>query len=80
LLSLPFTLKRTGLVTGIVVMLLIAVQNAGTMVLIARCADMARVYTYKGLAVAAFGPRMSRVVAGTLAFYTLVREVGRAGG
>ena len=75
LLSLPYTLKRAGLIPGIVAMVLVCIMNGGSALLLARCAELAgggsRAAAYKDLAVASLGARAGAVVAATLAVYTL---------
>jgi amino acid permease len=75
LLSLPYTLRRCGLIPGVCALVLIACVNGGSALLLARCAELAgggsRAAAYKDLAVAALGGRAGAVVAATLAVYTL---------
>lgn len=77
LLSLPFTMKRSGLLVGCVTMAVMAVLNTLSMVVIARCSELARgpnasqTPTYKDIAQAALGPTAGTAVAAIMAVYTL---------
>jgi amino acid permease len=75
LLSLPFTLKRAGIIPGAIALVSVCFANACSALLLARCAELAggggRAAGYKDVAVAALGPRAGGAVAATLAVYTL---------
>lgn len=71
LLSLPYTMLRAGLVPGIVAMVVMTLLCGFSAILIARCCEMAGQFTYKGIAVAALGPRAATAVTATLVLYTL---------
>lgn len=71
LLSLPYSLKRAGLVAGVIAMCAMCVANGCCMVLIAKCCDMAQLYTYKEVAAAAMGRTASTLVVLAVAAYTL---------
>ena len=71
LLSLPYTLKRAGLVTGIVAMTGMCVVNACSVLLIARCCDLAQRYSYLDVGRAALGPVAGAAITAVMAVYTL---------
>ena len=71
LLSLPYTLQRAGLVTGCVVMCLMACLNASSLLLIARCCELSGKYTYKDVGSAALGSAAATCISAIMAVYTL---------
>jgi amino acid permease len=71
LLSLPFTIKRAGIIPGLIAMVVVCVVNALSALLIARCCELSGKYTYKDMAVAALGKRAGIAIAATLVLYTL---------
>lgn len=71
LLSLPYTLKRAGLVTGVAAMTTMCVLNAFSVLLIARCCDLSKKYSYLDVGRSALGPAAGVVITAIMAVYTL---------
>lgn len=71
LLSLPYTFRRSGLLVGALAMLVMAVLNTLSMVVIARCCELSGAFSYKDMAKAALGPVGGTVVTAVMAVYTL---------
>lgn len=71
LLSLPFAMRRSGLLVGVGAMVLTCALNMGAMLVVARCCELSGAYTYKDIARKALGPRGAVVVSGVMALYTL---------
>jgi amino acid permease len=71
LLSLPFTIKRAGLIPGIIAMLVMCFVNASTALILAKCCEITGNFTYKGIAEAALGKRAGVVIACCLVVYVL---------
>jgi amino acid permease len=71
LLSLPYTFRRSGLLVGALAMLVMAVLNTFSMVVIARCCELSGAFSYKDMAKAALGPVGGTVVTAVMAVYTL---------
>ena len=71
LLSLPYTLKRAGLATGVAAMVVMCCLNASSLLLIARCAELSGKYSYKDISKAALGGTAATLITGVMALYTL---------
>ena len=71
LLSLPYTLKRAGLVTGVTAMCAMCCLNAGSLMTIARCAELSQQFSYKAIGKAALGGPASTAITAIMAVYTL---------
>ena len=71
LLSLPYTLKRAGLVTGVCAMMLMCILNALSLLVIARCCDMSGAYTYLEVGRVALGRRAATAITVVMVLYTL---------
>jgi sodium-coupled neutral amino acid transporter 11 len=71
LLSLPYTLKRAGLVTGVVALTTMCALNGVSALVIARCCDLAGQYSYLAVGRASLGPAAGTAISGVMALYTM---------
>ena len=71
LLSLPWALRECGLFFGLVTMFGICCLNAVTIMVLARCCEMAGAYSYKEIGRRALGPTAGFVSQTIVAGYTL---------
>lgn len=72
LLSLSFSLKSTGLIPGVVTMMLMCGLNAFTMLLISASCDLAGAYSYKELVLRTWRSSLfGLAVSAIMAFYTM---------
>jgi amino acid permease len=71
LLALPYTFMRSSMVTGALSMVVIALLNGASMVLLARCCELSGAFVYKDQAARALGPRTGILITAVMAVYTL---------
>ena len=71
LLSLPFSILRAGLVTGVTAMCAMCLLNAGSILIIARCCELSGKFTYNDIGRAALGNTTARLITAIMAVYTL---------
>ena len=70
LLTLPYAMYRGSMIGGVVLLTAICGMSAYTVMLLARCSDMTGSFSYKALAVAAFGPRWGKLVESLICLLT----------
>ena len=70
MLAMPWALKESSLISGCVILGLLAVFNAISMILLAKCCDMARSFSYQKIGTRALGATAGVVIQITMLAYT----------
>ena len=71
MLSLPWTLRKTSAVVGVLALIGVGILNHTTLLITARCCVLSKKYTYKEMGQQALGARLGNVIQAVMLCYTL---------
>jgi amino acid permease len=69
--SLPYVLKRAGIVPGVIALVAMALLNSFSAMVIAYCCELTKKFNYKEVALASLGRSAGQWIGFTLVFYTI---------
>ena len=71
MLSLPWTLRKTSAVVGVLALFGVGLLNHATALMVARCCALSKSYNYRDMGFKALGPRAGNIIQAVMLCYTL---------